>query len=56
MTMMASSIAPLHLLVQGDQNEMQHDFLSHWTLLALTSASFDADGIGNSIIVFIKSR
>ena len=36
MTLMASSIAPLHLLVQNDHNVMQHDFFSHLALLALT--------------------
>ena len=55
MTQMASSVAPLHFLVQDDQNEMQHDFFSHLTLLALASASCDATGIVNNTIVFITS-
>ena len=29
-TLMTSSIAPLHLLIQDDQNEMQHDFSVIW--------------------------
>ena len=37
----ALSVAPLHLLVQDDQNEMQHNFFNHLTLLALVSASCD---------------
>ena len=35
---------PWHLLVQDNQNEMWHDFFSHLTLLALASASCDANG------------
>ena len=47
MTLMASLIFPLHLLVQDDQNEMQHDFFSHLILLSLVSASCDANDIVN---------
>ena len=52
-TQMASSMEPMHLLVHDDQNEMQHDFFSHLTLLALASASYDATGIVNSTTVCI---
>ena len=46
-------IPSLHLLVQDDQNEMQHDFFSQ---LTLASVACDANGIANSTIVFIRSR
>ena len=42
-------------LVQDDQNVMQYDFFSHLTLLALASASSDANGTVSGTIVFIKS-
>ena len=44
------------LLVQDEQNEMQHDFFCHFTLLALASALCDANGFFNSTIVFIMWR
>ena len=56
MTLMASSQAVLHLLVQDDHNAIMHDFCSHLTLLALASASCDANGIVNNPIVFITLR
>ena len=55
MTMMISSTAALHFLVKDDQNEMQHDFFSHLKLLALESASCDANGIVNNTTVLIRS-
>ena len=54
--LMASSIAPLHLFLQYDQNKLQHDFFSHLTLLALASASFDVNSILNRTTAFIRSR
>ena len=56
MILMPSSIAPLHLLVQDDWNEMQNDIFSHLTQLALPSASCDANDVFNSTNVFIRSR
>ena len=56
MKLMASTIGPMHLFVKGDQNEMQPDFFSHWTLFALASAPCHANGIVNSTNVFISSR
>ena len=56
MTLMVSLIAPFYLLPQDNKNEMQSDFLSYFTLLALASALCDANGIVSSTIVFIKSR
>ena len=56
MTLMSSSISPVYLLVKYDQNEMQHDFFSHLTLLALPSGLCDANGIVNRTTVFIRSR
>ena len=47
---MASSIAPLHWLVQDDQNDVQLDFFSHLTLVALASESGDANGIVSGTI------
>ena len=47
------SIPPLHLLIQDDQNEVKYDFFSHLTLLALTSASCDANGTISTTTVFI---
>ena len=35
---------------------MQHDFFSHLALLALASASHDANGIVKRPIIFIRSR
>ena len=55
MTLTELSIEPLYLIVQDDQNEMHHYFLSHLTLLALASASCDASGTVNSTTVFIRS-
>ena len=52
---MAPSVVPLHLLVQDDQNEMQYDFFSHLTLLALALVSCDANAIVNNTIVLISS-
>ena len=49
-------MALLLFLCQDDQNEVQHDFFGHVTLLAPASASHDADGIVNSTITFVKSR
>ena len=43
-TLMVSWIPPLYLFTQDDQNEMQHDFFSNWTLLALASPPCDANG------------
>ena len=54
MTLMASSIPPLHLVVQDYQNEMQLDFFSY-LILALASASYDVNGIVNRTIVLIMS-
>ena len=52
--MMASSIATLYLLVQNDQNELQHDLFSHLALLALASVSCDASYIVHSTTAFIR--
>ena len=49
---MLSSIATWHLLAQGDQNEMQHDYFSLLTLVGCTLALCDANGT----IVFIRLR
>ena len=56
MTVMTSTIAPLHLLGQDDWIEVYYDFFSHLTLLALASASYRANDIVNSTAVFIRSR
>ena len=56
MTLMASRIVPLQLLVQDDQNEIQHDFFSYLTLLALASEPCDANSIVRSTTVFTRSR
>ena len=50
----ASSTAPLHLFFQHDWNEVQHNIFSNLTLLALASASCDANSIVNSTIAFIR--
>ena len=55
MTLMASSISPMHLIVHN-YNEMKHNFFSYLTLLALASASCDANGTVNSTIAFSRSR
>ena len=52
MTLMASSIASMHLLIWDHWNEMQYDFFSYLTLLAMETASCDVNG--NT--VFIRSR
>ena len=69
MTLMALSVIPLHLLFQDDQNEIQHDFLSHNKcsgalddtvgIMLTHTMSMDvcgANGIANSTIAFIRSR
>ena len=48
MTLIASPIAPLHLFIQDDQNEMQHDIFTHLTPLASCYV--------NGMIVFMRSR
>ena len=50
MTLMVSSIAPLHLLVQDNENEMQHDFFIHFTLLALAQVAHYSDGSVNGTL------
>ena len=42
---MELSIAPLQSLGQDDSNEVQHDIFGHMMILALASASFDANGV-----------
>ena len=44
------------LLVKDDWNDMQHDILSHLTLLALTSPSNGSNAIVNSTTAFIGSN
>ena len=51
-----SSMAPLYLLGQDKQNEVQHDFSGHVMLLVLTLASSDVVGIVNGTIAFVISR
>ena len=55
-TLIASSIPQVHLLVQDNQNEMQQDLFSYLTHLALVSASCYVKGIVNNTTVFIRLR
>ena len=55
-TLIESTVAPWDLLVQDDHNEIQHDFFSHLTLLALASASCDGNDIVKSTIASMRSR
>ena len=45
-------MAPLHLLGQDNQNEMQHDIFGHMMPLALALASSDTYSVTKGIIVF----
>ena len=54
MTLMASSMAPLHSLCQGNQNKLQHDF-GKMKLFALVLASHDTYSIISSITAFVRS-
>ena len=53
---MVSSIAPLHLLDQGNQKDVEHDSSSHMIPLVPTSVSHDADSIVNGTIAFVRLR
>ena len=44
-----------HSVGQDNQNDMQLYIIGHVMPLALALASSDADGVINSIIVFIRS-
>ena len=52
--LIALLMALLHFLGQDEQNEVQHDFLGHFPLLALVS--HDAKGVINGNIAFFGSR
>ena len=56
MTLIASLIAPLHLLDQDDQNEMQHTSFGHVMPLMLESVFHDANSISNGTIPLVRSR
>ena len=49
-------MAPLHSLVQIDQNKVQHDFLDHVPPLGPVSASYEADGPVNNTITFLMAK
>ena len=46
----------MHSLGQDDQNDLQHDFFGHVTLLTLAWALHDADSIANGTTAFLKLR
>ena len=53
---MASSMTPLHLFSQGNQNEVQHDFFGIVMHLVLALASCNVDGIVHGTTAFVSSR
>ena len=56
MVLIALSLAQMDLLVQDDQNEVQHDFFGHLVPLALVLVSHNVKGIINGTIAFLRSR
>ena len=56
MMLTPSSMAPLHLLGQDNQDEVQHDCFGHVMPLISTSILCDVYGIVNGITAFLRSR
>ena len=49
-------MAPVHKLLQADQNKVQYDFYGYVTLLAPALESHGPNGIGNGTAAFLRLR
>ena len=53
---MASSMVPLDLFSQDNQNEVKHDVFGHVMHLVLALATHDANGIVSGTTTFVSLR